>query len=96
MERRVSDFQRTEPRRLDILTVLFATSWCPFCRQFRPIFESVLEAKGIRWSYVDMSDLESPLCDTFGVRVVPTVVAFKEGRPIFRSDGVLGRGLPTE
>jgi thioredoxin-like negative regulator of GroEL len=43
-----------------------------------------------------MSDLESPLWDTFDVRIVPTVVVFKEGRPIFRSDGVLGRGLPTE
>jgi len=96
MELRVSDFDGTKLKRLDTLPVLFAASWCPFCRQFRPIFESVLGAKGIRWRSVDMSDLESPLWDTFDVRVVPTVIVFKEGRAVFRSDGVLGRGLPAE
>jgi thioredoxin-like negative regulator of GroEL len=73
--------------------VLFLTEWCPFCRQFYPEFETALNSKGIRWAEVDLSDEEDLLWETFDINVVPTIIIFKGGQPIFRKDGVLGRGL---
>ncbi len=42
----------------------------------------------------DLSDLENPLWEEFGIDVVPSVMVFKEGELVYRKDGVLGRGLP--
>jgi len=60
---------------------------------FNPIFESVLNEKGVTRAFVDLSDLSNPLWETFEISVVPTVLIFKEGKPVFRRDGVLGHGL---
>jgi len=73
--------------------VLFLTEWCPFCRKFYPEFETALNSKGIPWAEVDISDDEGLLWETFDISVVPTVIIFEDGQPIFRKDGVLGRGL---
>lgn len=42
---------------------------------------------------MDISDYENPLWETFRIGVVPTIIIFKEGKAVFRKDGVLGRGL---
>ena len=73
--------------------MLFSAQWCPFCRRFYPDFQDALNSKGIRWAEVDISDTDDPLWETFDISVVPTVIIFKDGQPIFRRDGVLGRGL---
>lgn len=73
--------------------MLFLTEWCPFCRKFYPEFETALNSKGIHWAEVDISDDEDLLWETFDINVVPTIIIFKDGQPIFRIDGVLGRGL---
>jgi len=74
------------------LAAVFLASWCPFCREFQPVFEAAAKANGIRWASVDISD-ENGLWDVFNIEVVPTIVVFKEGKPVWRKDGVLGRGL---
>lgn len=61
--------------------------------KFYPEFEAALNSKGIEWAEVDISDIEDPLWETFSINVVPTIIVFKDGRAIFRKDGILGRGL---
>jgi len=41
--------------------------------------------------YID--DWDNPLWDEYKVDVVPTLVLFDKGKPLYRRDGVLGRGL---
>ena len=53
-----------------------------------------MKGRGVRWAEVDISDYDNPLWETFGISIVPTVVVFKDGQPVFRRDGVQGRGLP--
>ncbi len=72
---------------------MFYAEWCPFCRMFYPQFESAMTSNGLSWAEVNISDTEDPLWETFDVKVVPTVIIFKDGQPVFRRDGVLGRGL---
>ncbi len=89
-----SDFERKRLKRSGTLTVLFAAEWCPFCRRFSSIFDSVLSEKGMARGMADLSDLENPLWEEFDIDVVPTVMIFKEGELVYRKDGTLGRGLP--
>jgi thioredoxin 1 len=76
--------------------VLFTAEWCPFCRQFEPIFQSAKESSDFKKGVVDLTDEENPLWEVFDVRVVPTIVVFREGNQVLRKDGVLGRGLPVD
>ena len=52
-----------------------------------------MNSKGIEWAEVDISDDEDPLWELFDIKVVPTMIVFKNGEAIFRKDGLLGRGL---
>jgi thioredoxin 1 len=89
-----SDFSGQHLKKGGTLTVLFAAEWCPFCRRFRPVFDSVLAKKGVQGALADLSDLENPLWEAFSIEVVPTVMVFKEGVVVYRKDGILGQGLP--
>jgi len=90
-----SDFNGKHLKRSGTLAVLFAAEWCPFCQRFGPIFESALAEKGAPRALADLSDLENPLWEVFDIHVVPTVVVFKEGEPVYRKNGILGQGLPS-
>jgi thioredoxin 1 len=75
------------------LAVLFVASWCPFCKLFYPVFQAAAEKSGIAWTPMDISGDDNPLWWIFSIEVVPTIIVFKEGKAVFRRDGVLGRGL---
>ena len=48
---------------------------------------------GLSWASADISDDASVLWDMFNIQVVPTIILFKEGKPVFRKDGARGQGL---
>jgi thioredoxin 1 len=73
--------------------VAFLATWCPFCREFLPEFEAFPKSAETRLVVADMTSEESPLWDRFKIEVVPTVVVFEDGVPVFRADGVRGEGL---
>jgi len=75
--------------------VLFYAEWCPYCIEFKPSFEAV-RLKGFELAFADISDEDNPLWDDFEIKVVPTLIAFKEGKTLWRKDGVLSQGLRTE
>jgi len=89
-----SDFNGKRLKKSGTLVVLFAAEWCPFCRRFISIFNSVVSEKGLTSALADLTDLENPLWEEFGIDVVPTVMIFEEGELVYRRDGTLGRGLP--
>jgi len=88
-----SDFDGQTVRHDGTLAVIFLAPWCPFCRQFLPAFRAAAEGNSIHWATADLSDYDNALWNTFDIGVVPTVVVFKDGKQIFRIDGILGRGL---
>lgn len=83
-------------KREGTLAAVFLASWCPFCRRFQPAFEAAAKVNGILWAYVDLSDDDNKLWDAFEIEVVPTIIIFKDGKPVWRKDGVLGRGLSED
>ncbi|HXQ79193.1 MAG: thioredoxin family protein [Thermoplasmata archaeon] len=88
-------FRKTELLREGTWIVAFVADWCPFCHRFLPQFSVIESEKGFRIATGDVTSEESPLWDDFRIDVVPTLVVFRNGTPIFRVDGVLGRGLPV-
>jgi|SRR2546422_1558822 len=89
----VPDFRRDVERSQERTVVMFTTSWCPFCRRFKPKFVEAATKADVRSVMVYIDDWENPLWDEYKVDVVPTLVLFDRGKPVYRRDGVLGQGL---
>jgi len=77
----------------DASIVLFHASWCPFCRKFRPVFESYEGKTKARLAEALVDEDENPMWERFSIQVVPTVIAFRNGKTIARRDGKAGAGL---
>jgi len=75
------------------VAAVFLASWCPFCKRFQPVFETAAKVSGTAWDSVDISDEANELWDEFRIDVVPTVIVFKDGKTVWRKDGIPGRGL---
>ena len=66
----------------------FWAPWCGPCKMLMPLLEKVVnEANGqVRLAKVN-TDEEMAIAGSFGIRSLPTVVLFKDGRPV---DGFMG------
>ena len=64
-------------------------SWCGPCRAFAPIFEAGAERHPeVTFGKVDTED-QPGLASTFGIRSIPTVMAFRDGVLLFSQPGML-------
>lgn len=72
-----------------IVLLDFWASWCGPCRQFGPIFEKASEEHSdIVFGKID-TDAETEIARGAQITSIPTLMAFREGVPIFRQAGAL-------
>ncbi len=72
--------------------VLFYASWCPYCANFKPTFESS-KTDAINKMGALVDEDENPLWDRFNIQAVPTMIAFENGKIIARRDAKKHVGL---
>jgi thioredoxin len=73
------------------IVVLFYATWCPYCSNFKPTFESAKIDAMKMGSIIDED--ENPLWDKFQIEAVPTMIAFRDGKIISRKDAKKNVGL---
>ncbi len=83
-------FNSTTP----VLAVFYA-EWCPFCISFLPEFERT-KSESFQIAEVDISDENNPLWEEYRIEVVPTLIAFENGKETLRRDGRRGIGLSSK
>ena len=73
----------------DIVLVDFWADWCGPCRMFAPWYEEVSnEHADVVFGKVD-TEAEQALAQAFGIRSIPTLMAFREQVLVFSQPGAL-------
>ena len=73
----------------DLVIIDFWAEWCGPCRAYAPVFERVSEEfSNVVFAKVD-TEVEQALAGSFGIRSIPTTIAFKDGIGVFMQPGAL-------
>lgn len=80
---------REQLSRPGIVLFDFWADWCAPCRAFAPIYEAASEQHhDIRFGKIDTED-QPELAEAFGIQSIPTIIAFRDGLPVFAEAGSL-------
>lgn len=70
--------------------------WCGPCKAFAPIYEAAAaHHSDVRFAKID-TDEEQELAGEFGIRSIPTLMAFRDGILVFAQPGMLGAPVLEE
>jgi thioredoxin 1 len=84
----MTDFERTV-KDDGIVLVDFWAEWCGPCRMFAPWYEEVSEEHtDVVFGKVD-TEAEQALAGSFGIRSIPTLMAFRDGILLYKEAGAL-------
>lgn len=82
-------FQQIINQGKPVLVDFYAT-WCNPCKMMTPILEDVKKRTGDMASIIKIDVDKNPqVASAYQVSSVPTLILFKEGKPVWRQSGVI-------
>jgi len=73
-----------------VVLVDFFATWCPPCKMLAPILEDISNSR--KYKIVKINIDENPnIANKFKIETVPTLIIFKDGKPVEKSIGYMDR-----
>lgn len=83
-----ADFEKEIINHKGYALVDFWATWCPPCRMMAPVLESAEQQLGDKINFVKVDvDEQRQLATEFDIMSIPTLVVFKDGKPVKRMSG---------
>ena len=83
-----ADFEKEIINHKGYALVDFWATWCPPCRMMAPVLESAEQQLGDKINFVKVDvDEQQQLAAEFDILSIPTLVVFKDGKPVKRMSG---------
>ena len=83
-----ADFEKEIINHKGYALVDFWATWCPPCRMMAPVLESAEQQLGDEINFVKVDvDEQQQLATEFDIMSIPTLVVFKDGKPVKRMSG---------
>ena len=83
-----ADFEKEITNHKGYALVDFWATWCPPCRMMAPVLESAEQQLGDKINFVKVDvDEQQQLAAEFDIMSIPTLVVFKDGKPVKRLSG---------
>ena len=83
-----ADFEKEIINHKGYALVDFWATWCPPCRMMAPVLESAEQQLGDKINFVKVDvDAQQQLATEFDIMSIPTLVVFKDGKPVKRMSG---------
>lgn len=87
-----SDFQQEVISSSLPVVVDFWAEWCGPCKMIAPILEELSQQLGGKVKFVKVNVDENPnLTTEYGIMSIPTLIIFKEGKPLAKTVGTQSR-----
>jgi thioredoxin 1 len=85
-----AEFEREVLQAEGLVLVDFWASWCPPCRRLAPTLDALAGEYEGRLTVAKVDVDESPeLAQRFGIQSIPTLILFRDGRPVDKRLGAL-------
>jgi thioredoxin 1 len=85
-----AEFEREVLQAEGLVLVDFWASWCPPCRRLAPAIDALAGEYEGRLTVAKVDVDESPeLAQRFGIQSIPTLILFRDGRPVDKRLGAL-------
>lgn len=83
-----ADFEKEIINHKGYALVDFWATWCPPCRMMAPVLESAEQQLGDKINFVKVDvDEQQQLAAEFDIMSIPTLVVFKDGKPVKHMSG---------
>ncbi len=86
-----SEFDAITKDSTEVQLFRFWAPWCPPCMMMKPFYREAAERAGKAAVFAEVNvDQQQSLAARHGIRSIPTLVIYKNGKEVKRISGVLG------
>ncbi|MEO7923756.1 MAG: rhodanese-like domain-containing protein [Chitinophagaceae bacterium] len=88
MEKYLDKISKDKPVLVD-----FGAPWCPPCVKMQPVLDSLEDTKGLKFKLVKIdAGLHTNLMKELAIGAIPVFIIYKEGKEVWRKEGVISFG----